>query len=362
MIYANHAGTSWPKPPGVAAAVADALTCDPRENADRHRNAHAAIARWFALPGPERLLLAPSCTAALAIVIGDLRWQPGDVVLTSHLEHHALVRPVQKLVQERGVEHVVAPYRPGEPVDLDAVAATLRERRVRLVAINGASNITGERLPVAELTALAHRHGALVLLDAAQTAGLLPLDVAALGVDMLTFAGHKGMLGPLGIGGLWAAPHVAFACPAATCEVGAAAAATFPGFCDVGSVNLPAAAGLAAALAWLGARSAAERERPLRLAQRLFAACRARPHCDVLGGDGPRTATVSLLVDGLPLADAQRHFRDHDIVVRAGQHCAPLALSALGRPDGCVRISFGVPSRDDDVDAILAAIDAAPRT
>jgi selenocysteine lyase/cysteine desulfurase len=77
----------------------------------------------------------------------------------------------------------------------------------------------------------------------------------------------------------------------------------------------------------------------------------------VLGGDGLRTATVSLLVDGLPLERAQQHFRDRGIVVRAGQHCAPLALDALGQQGGCLRISFGVASGDDDVDAIVTAID-----
>ena len=340
MIYANAAGTSWPKPAGVVDAVQRAMLADPSDNAARYREGHEAVRRFFGVPdaAAERLLLAPSCTSALGVALGDLQLERGDVVITSSLEHHALARPVQKLVWERGVVHAQAPYAPGAPIDLDYVEATLRAGRVRLVAVTGASNVTGERLPIEALAELAHAHGALLLLDAAQLAGLLPLDVAALGVDLLTFAGHKAMLGPFGVGGLWAAPHVPFVCPAATCEVrteaGAGPRAPFPGFCDLGSVDLPA------------------------LARRLLAACRERERCRVLGGDGPRTATVSFTLDHITLDDAQRHFRERGVVLRAGTHCAPMALEALGAPEGCVRVSFGPHNRDEDVDAVLAAIDA----
>lgn len=357
VIYANHAGTSWPKAPGVAEAVAATLAADPRENARIYESAHAEVARFFEIESPDRLRLAPSCTSALAVVLGDLVWEAGDVVLTSSLEHHALARPIQKLVWERGVEHVAAPYRPGEPVDLAAVAATLREKRVKLVAVTGASNITGELLPIAELAELAHAHGAWLLLDAAQAAGVVPVSVADLGVDLLVFAGHKGLLGPLGIGGFWAAPHVEFVCPSATCEVGGDRGGRFPGFCDVGSVNLPAAAGLAAAMRWLGQRSDAQREAPLELARQLWAACADRPQCRLLGGTGPRTATVSMTIDGLPLDQAEAHFARRNVVVRAGQHCAPMALEVLGAESGCLRVSFGPSGGDDDLAAVLAAID-----
>ena len=362
MIYANAAGTSWPKPAPVVAAAHEALLADPRGNADRYRQGHAAVRRFFGIPesAAERLLLAPSCTAALAVAIADLVWEEGDVVVTSSLEHHALARPVQKLVWERGVVHAQAPYSPGAPIDLEFVEARLKAGGVKLVAVNGASNVTGERLPVAELASLAHAHGALLLLDAAQLAGVTPLDVTALGVDLLTFAGHKAMQGPLGIGGLWAAPHVRFTCPTATCEVGGVdggRSSPFPGFCDLGSVNFPALAGLAAAVAWLGERSPEERARPVVLAERLHHQLAQRPGCRVLGGAGPRTATVSMLLDRLPVTRAQAHFAERGLVVRAGAHCAPMALAAVGAPEGCVRVSFGPHNQPADVDAVLAAVD-----
>lgn len=363
MIHANHAGTAWPRPPGVAEAMRAALAATPVEQAALHQRAHAAVAAWFGLPAPERLLFASSCTAALGVLLADLPWQRGDVVITSQLEHHALVRPVQALVQHRGVRHVAAPWRPGVPLDLDAVAAALAAGRVRLVAVTGASNVTGERLPLAELAALAHAHGALFLLDAAQVAGVVPLDLEALGVDLLAFAGHKGLGGPPGVGGLWAARHVTFACPGVVCELGGGGApriAPYPGHCDLGSVNLPGVVGLAAALAWLDALPAADRERPVRLAARLRAALRERPHVRVLGGDGPHTGAVGMLVRGGVPRDAEAHFAARGIVVRAGSHCAPMALEAVGAPGGCLRIGFGTGNRDEDVDAVLAALDTLP--
>lgn len=366
VIHANHAGSSWPRPPGVAAAMQQALVAEPSRHSALYDAAHAAIARTFGIDSPSRLVLTGSCTQALAIVLGDLPWQAGDVVVTSSLEHHALVRPVQKLAWERGVEHVAAPRTASGPIDLDVVAASLHTGRVRLVAATGASNVTGELLPIAELAALAHAHGALFLLDSAQVAGLLPCDVQALGVDLLVFAGHKGLQGPLGIGGFWAASHVAFACPAASCELaprgsdGAVAAkvarGSFPGFCDVGSVNLPAACGLTAGIAWLAAQPADVRQLPLVLAAQLREWVRARWPDLLLGGDGPHTGATSLRLPPPLLARAEAHFAARGIVVRAGQHCAPMALAAVGAPEGCLRIGFGPTNGDDDVEVVFAAL------
>lgn len=365
--YCNHAGTSWPKPPGVAEAMQHALLADPAEHAALFANAHAAIAGFLDVAATsDRLLLASSCTQALSVAIGDLPWEAGDLVLTSSLEHHALARPVQKLARERGVVHERSPYAPGRPFDLDFAERVLRTGKVRLVAVTGASNVTGELLPLHELATLAHAHGALLLVDEAQTAGTWPVTAVELGADLVVFAGHKGMQGPLGIGGLWAAPHVRFVCPAAVCEIGRAdgghAIAPFPGFCDTGSVNLPAAAGLAAGLAWRAGLPTHDRHRPLRLRARLLAELDEYPQCRLLGGGGAHTGTLSLTIDGLSLDRAQAHFATHGIVVRAGSHCAPMALAALGEPAGCLRISFGPSNRDDDVDAVLAAIDAVEQS
>ena len=363
MIHLHHAGTSWPKPPAVLAAIQHALTAPSDQHAAMFQQAHAAIARGLQLPHPERLLLTTSCTQALSVLIGDLPWQAGDVVITSRLEHHALVRPIWQLVEHRGVEHVLAPYRPGAPIDLDAVAATLRRGRVRLVAVTGAANVTGELLPLAELAALAHAHGAKLLVDTAQIAGVVPFVPHELGIDLLVFAGHKGLLGPLGIGGLWAAPELAFRCASAACELVADTAgvrrlAPYPGFCDVGSVNLPAACGLAAAFAVRQQWPAELVEQPIRLAARLRAELATRRGVRVLGGSGPHTATLAVTLSSLSPTAAEAQFLQRGIVVRAGQHCAPLALDAVGAAPACLRVSFGVGNTEADLAAAIAAFDA----
>lgn len=362
MIHANNAGTSWPKPPEVARAVAEALSRSPGECTALYEAAHATTCRYFGIRHPDRFLFTSGCTSALALAIGDLPWEAGDVIVTSALEHHALARPVDKLVRERGVAHEVAPYRPGEPVDLEYVERVLRAGKVRLIATSGASNVTGEVLPVAQLAKLAHAHDALYLLDAAQTAGVVPVDVEELGADLLVFAGHKGPLAPHGIGGFYAAPHVVFESPWATCDItpgkSRGVCSTFPGFCDVGSTNLAAAAGLDAGLSWLDENGSA---RPMELAAQLAAAVAEREGCSLIGG-GPgvaRTATLGVEIGALALDRTERFFAEHGIVVRAAQHCAPMALEAVGHPRGTLRISLGQFSTPGDVERIVAAIDEA---
>lgn len=369
MIYLNNAGTSFPKPPEVARAVAEALSASPADHGDLLRSARAAICGFLGLADPGRLILTPGCTSALAVALEDLPWEPGDGVITSSVEHHALARPVQRLAASRGVVHHQAPYRPGEPIDLGFVEEKLRTGGVRLVAVTGASNVTGEILPVENLAEMAHRRGALLLVDAAQTVGVIPVDLSGKGADIAVFAGHKGPLGPQGVGGLWAAPHVQFRSPSAACEIGPGGngpevCSTFPGACDVGSMNLPGVAGLAAGMGWLASRpSPAEGDSPRDLAASLACRVAELPGAELLGGrDAARTATVSMHLPGLPVEKAEAFFRERRIIVRAGQHCAPWALRALGRPEGAIRASFGPYSTAGDLEAVSAAVaEAASR-
>lgn len=360
VIYVNNAGTSWPKAPGVIEACQAALAAPPASGLAALQDAYDQTCHIFGIEQPERLLLTGSCTAALMLLLQDLPLAPGDRIITSALEHHALARPIAQLALTRGILHEIAPYAPGTPLDLDFVRRSLRRGGVRLIAITGASNVTGELLPVEELGQLARAHDVPLLLDAAQTACVVPIDLRRLPVDMLVFAAHKGPLAPHGIGGLWAAPHVQLQSPAASCEIARAGSAprcnTFPGPCDVGSVHLAAAAGLAAALRWHRAQPLAAYDRARALAARLRAGLRALPGCQVFGGDGAaHTATVSFALEHLPIAHAEAHFAERGIALRAGQHCAPLALEAIGAPEGTLRVSFGPFNQDSDVQAVLSA-------
>ncbi len=368
MQYLNQAGTSWPKPEAVHAAVARAQAAAPDAWRAAFHAAHAAVAAHFGVADRNRLLLTPGCTAALAVAIADHPWQAGDRIVLSHLEHHALHRPAT-LLEAQGVEVVRIGRAPDGPLDLDALARVLADGRVRLVAMTAACNVTGELLPFEEIVRLAHAHDALCLLDGAQVCGWMDLDLPALGVDLFTFAGHKGLHAPWGIGGLYVAPHVATTTPAAACEVPAAgeaaACATMPGYCDVGSVDLVALAGLHAGIDWLAAPAQADRlPRARAQVERITATLEARAGVTLLGVREParRLPTIAFTVAGRSSAAVAAALRDEGLLVGSGLQCAPLAHEALGSgPDGAVRISLGPLVGDEDVARTCTLLEAVLR-
>jgi selenocysteine lyase/cysteine desulfurase len=359
-IYLNHAGTSWPKPAAVRDATRAAADAPPHHWPGLFDRAVERVARFFALPDPAGLLFTTSCTEALAVAIESLPWAAGDRVITSTMEHHALARPVLNLARTRGVIHTIAPRAADGPIDLAYVAEALARDGARLVACSMASNVTGEILPVAELTALAHRHGALMLVDAAQTAGSVPIDVGQLGADLFVFAGHKGPHAPQGIGALYASPAVTFESPTASCDLSAGTCQTSLGYCDVGSVNLPAAAGLAAGLDWLAARGvdavrATVRERTAQLLSGLA----ELPAITVYGTPDPdaRTAAVSITAHAIDSLELAEQLRARGVIARGGHHCAPLAHRAIGTEvGGTLRMSAGPDTSPDDIARALAIL------
>lgn len=352
-LYLNHAGTSWPKPPRVRAAVERALDADPSTWAEDFARNHATVAHAFGLDSPDRLLLTPGCTSALAVAIADLPWQPGDRVLTSSMEHHAVVRPLLKL-REHGVTVTFLPRASTGPLDLDATRAELARGDVRLVAISAAANVTGERLPVDVLVREAHAAGALILVDGAQVAGWDPVDLPAFGVDLFAFAGHKGPQAPWGIGGLYVRPSVRMQCLAAVCELPTEGGGTMPSWCDVGSVDRLALAGLAAGL---GGRELEALEQATGAAQALRAGLGAIPGVRVFAGSD--LPTVAFVVDGRSPGAIGAALAERGVVVSAGLQCAPRAHEALGTdPDGVVRVSFGPDQDVTDADRALATLTA----
>ena len=363
MVYLNQAGTSWPKPDVVREAAEAALAAPPDAWREAFHAAHRAVAAHFGVEDPGRLLLTPGCTSALSVAIADHPWQAGDRIVLSHLEHHALHRPAT-LLEAQGVELVLVPRAADGPLDLDALERTLEAGRVRLVAMTAACNVTGELLPVEEIVRLAHAHGALCLVDGAQVCGWMALDLPALGIDLFAFAAHKGLHAPWGLGGLYVAPHVQTRTPAAACEVPAAGeaatCATMPGFCDVGSVDLVALAGLHAALGWLAEPAQADRlARARAQVERIADALEALDGVTLLGARAPerRLPTLAFTVRGRSSGEVAAALRQAGVVVGSGLQCAPLAHEALGTaPDGAVRISAGPFVRDDDVERACAAL------
>lgn len=371
MIYLNQAGTSWPKPEVVHVAASAALRAAPSEWEGAFEASHAKLAGFLGISSRERLLLTPGCTSALGVGIADHAWAAGDRVLVSALEHHALSRPVS-LLRERGVEVGVIPRAPDAPLDLDVLAQELARGRVRLVAMTAACNVTGELLPLRDIVELAHEHDALCLLDGAQLCGWMPVDVTELRVDLFTFAGHKALQAPWGIGGLYVAPHVALHSPAAHCDVSdggdapravpgsVPGCAGMPGYCDVGSVDRAALAGMAAALDWLAAPERADRLEVARaFIEGLTLALEDRPGLRLHGARDPRRRlpTVAFTHAGRSVAEIAQIFERGGVRVGAGLQCAPLAHEALGTaPQGVVRLSAGPFNRADELERVLEIV------
>ncbi len=311
------------------------------------------VAAFFHVP-PERLLLTPGCTSALQLAVADHAWKPGDRVLTTHFEHHAMHRCFDKLSQ-RGVQVKVLPYAGDQLVQLDAAEAELRRGDVRLVAMTAACNVTGLMAPVQEMIKLAQRYDALTLIDGAQIAGWWDLDLMQLGVDLFTFAGHKGPQAPWGIGGLYVREGAPLECPAAVCDLASLAAkeeVAMPGYCDAGSVDMASLAGLAAACDWLNEPQQSQR---LTLARKHAAA-----FTTAIGNDDRvkvyhpspmerKMPTVALTVEGFSTAALGKRLRDQGVIASAGFQCAPQAHTALGTTEeGVVRFSFGPTSTAED--------------
>ncbi len=387
MIYLNNAGTSWPKPPEVRRAVLETLDSDPASWSETYERALDQVTEFFGLPRRDRFLFTSGATAALATALTDLEWSEGDTILTSHMEHHALFRWLFKLADERGVRIAMCPYAPGRPLDLDFARETLRKGGVKLIAVSHAANATGEVLPIPELVELARDHDALVLLDAAQTAGVLPMNIAELDVDMFVFAGHKGALGPQGIGGLYVGERVRMKVPMAACEISPGASgssgggsgaspsagvgvteracANTPSFCDVGSFNVAGGAGLAAGIAYLRENNleqihARTSARTLRLMHEL----RALDRVEMFGArrEQRRTHAFSFRIRGMSVADAGARLKEAGIMASAGLQCSPLAHEALGTADGgTLRMSAGPFTTDEEIAATIAAVEEIVR-
>ena len=366
LTYLNSASTSWPKAPCVLEAVQSAMHAAPAYWPGILEDAHAASCAFFGITDPSRFMFTGGCTQALSLALGDYPWHEGDVILISSLEHHALSRAVIKAAHERGVMYYQVPYKPGNPFDLEFAEEVLKEGKVRMIATTMASNVTGEMLPYKEIVELAHRYGAHCLLDAAQTAGLLPLDVDELGADIFVFAGHKGPTAPHGVGGFYLAQDVALNSPAAMCEfvpgqTGKRSCSDIPGYCDIGSVNLSAVAGLSAGVKWLKAKGMDQlRAVSVALTQTLIDGLIQLEGVRVLGGldAGKRTSAVSVVFDDWHVSDIEKRLLDdYGIVARAGFHCAPMAHEVLGTSEGgTLRFSTGPFSTADDINVLLNAM------
>lgn len=383
FIYLDNAATSYPKPDCVAQAMSrflDEQGVNPgRSGYDRSLavgqqldRLRADLVAFFGARDlePNRAVFAANATDALNLAIGGV-CAPGDHVVATVLEHNSVLRPLFMLRQQGLIRFDLAPCDERGIVRTEDVAALVRPE-TRLIIMTHASNVTGLVQPVAEVGALCRERGVLFLLDAAQTAGILPLEMADWGVDLLAFTGHKSLLGPTGTGGLLVAPDV----PIRSTRWGGTGVRSaepghpqeFPYRLEAGTLNTVGLAGLAAGLDWLRKEDPANLlVHEVALGNRLLAGCRGIPGLRVLGGSpfetidpAHRLPVISLTLEGRsPEAIGLYLDADWNIAVRTGLHCAPLAHAALGTGgEGAVRFSIGPFNTETQIDRTIEALHA----
>lgn len=378
VVYLDYAATSAIRPD----VVVDAVTAFLRDvgatpgRAGHRRSVGAgriafrcrrALAELFHAPGdPGRVAFQLNATHALGVALHGLL-APGDRVVRTAYDHNSVRRPVA-LLRGWGVRESVLSGRRDGGVDLDELERALAgdDDPARVLVLPHASNVLGTVLPVREMAERAHAVGTTVVIDASQTAGHLPVDVEAMAVDVLAFAGHKGLLGPQGTGGLWVREGVDLP-PLLAGGTGSDSWAdtmptAMPDRLEAGTQNAPGIAGLLAGTTWvldrgvdtLHARAAALKAR---LRTGLAAVPGVRVHSPA-APDG--VAIVTVTVDGTDPAEmALRLDRDFGVLVRAGLHCAPETHALLGTAEhGAVRFSPGWATTEADVDRAVAAVAA----
>lgn len=373
MTYLDNAAMSFPKPESVYRAL-DRCAREQLANPGRsgHKMALGAeriledcrhrLNQLFHGAGPERWALTLNGTDALNMAIkGVVR--PGDHVVTTDLEHNSVSRPLVALERDGVITLTRVVHDGTGTIDPDAVRNAMTPK-TRLVAITHASNVLGTIQPISEVAAVAREQDALVLLDAAQTAGVVPIDVRALGIDLLAMPGHKALLGPTGIGALYVAPRVKLRAwregGTGGDSVSPTQPAEYPFFLEGGTPNVLGAAGLVASIAYVEERGPdAIWHHEVVLTERLRPRLAALG-CKVFGHDDParRVGTLCFRHAALPATEIGAILdQAFDIAVRGGLHCAPYVHRSIGsEPDGLVRVSPGPFNTEAEVDRLADAL------
>lgn len=373
MIYLDDAATSLHKPPGVAQAVMDAVT----QFGNAGRGAHDAtlaasrvvyqarekLAQLFGVRDPMHVCMMFNTTDALNTAICGLI-HPGDHVVTTAAEHNAVLRPLYR-AQQMGVRLTIVPIdgTTGRVHACDILAAIRPDTRAVVCA--HMSNVTGNAVNIARIGAYCNKHNIILIVDAAQSAGVLDINMQRMGISALCAPGHKGLLGPQGTGVLCVADGVAIA----PFRVGGSGVQSFsrthptqyPTALEAGTLNVPGIAGLSAALDFLQKTGLdVIRKRETALAHQFYDAVKHMPGVTVYGDweAETRAAIVTLNLDGWDAGEVSDILmQQFGICTRAGAHCAPLLHEALGtQAGGAVRFSFGYFNTEEEIDAAIDAV------
>ncbi len=376
-IYFDNSATSFPKPASVVGSLAE---FNRRYGASAGRGAYrravatgeilsgcrSALADMFHVSDPRRIVFTLNASDALNLAIHGLPWRPGDRALVSPFEHNSVLRPLHELRDRLDIGIDVMPTDPDGRVITDKIKALIRSR-TRLVACVHVSNVTGVIQPVEEVGRIVRPFGITYLVDAAQSVGALPVDAVKMRADLLAFPGHKGLLGPLGTGGLYMRPGLDLN-PLREGGTGSSSEQErqpdfLPDRYEPGSHNAPGLLGLLRGVQYIQKRGVKNvRAHELELLGEFLEGVKKIPR---LRRHGPRRAKDMAAVVSFsferwkPLEAAQRLWKKHGLMVRAGLHCAPWAHRTIGTfPVGTVRFSFGPFNTREQIRHALKALRA----
>lgn len=372
MIYLDNAATTLHKPPQVGQAILEALQSIGNSSRGTHEsslsaahtvyNARVKLAGFFHCERPDHVVFTNNVTEALNVAINGLV-VPGDHVISTDLEHNSVLRPLYRLEAEGTAQVDFVPADRKGNLNYDAFEQMIRPNTKAIICTH-ASNLTGNVTDVERVSQIAHTHGLIMILDAAQTAGTREVDMEKLGVDVLCFTGHKGLMGPQGTGGLCIREGIKIR----PFKVGGTGVQTYsrfqpeqlPTLLEAGTLNGHGIAGLSAALDYInetGLRRIEDWE--MTLMHQFYDGVKDIPHVTVYGDfSGDHAATVALNIgtyDSGSVSDLLSE--EYGIATRPGAHCAPRLHDALGtKQQGAVRFSFSWFNRDEEIEKAVRAV------
>ncbi len=375
MVYLDNASTTYPKPEKV---YAETDRCFREYCANPGRGAHVmsrtaaqgvagtrvALARFFNVSDPERIIFTKNATEALNVAIKGSLHQ-GDHVIATMLEHNSVVRPLKQLEKERGIEITFLKGDAYGEVEPNAVAAHIRSN-TRLIVCTLSSNTNGIIMPIAEIGVIAHRYGIPFLVDGSQGAGSVDLDCKAMKITLLAFPGHKGLLGPQGTGGLCVSSGIELSSllqgGTGTESENPYQPQAYPEALESGTLNTPGIIGLGAGIEFIRRRGRQNIEdHKQRLIDHLHDALAAQPKIRIYSrrDSGKNSGILAINIEGMTSISVSRILDErYEIATRAGLHCAPFAHEALGYTldGGLLRLSVSCFNTLDEMDYAVHAL------
>lgn len=372
--YLDNAATSFPKPEPVYQAM-DKFARSSLANPGRagHKMALASehilddgrhrLNRFFNGRNPERFVFTLNCTDALNMAFKGVL-QQGDHVITTNLEHNSVSRPLRAMELANHITLTRVRADATGTIDPESIRQAITPK-TRLIALGHASNVIGTIQPIAEIGKIVRDRDLLFLVDCAQTAGVVLVDIQAMNVDLLGFPGHKGLMGPTGTGALYVSPRVKIKEWREGGTGGDSSSETqpkdFPYYLEGGTPNVLGVAGLIAGLQWVESEGLSRiHDREVALTERLRQQLQQINGIEIFGhaDNNRRVATLSFRSESLPATEIGGILdQAFDIAIRPGLHCAPYTHKALGTfPDGTVRVSPGPFNTGADIDRLAGAL------